>query len=132
MAGYQTEPVLLDWTARREARGISLRQIADTTKIGVRYLEAIERGAFDRLPGGAYTEGYIRQYARAVGDTGNVLWDYYRLSIAREEPPAPEPETASWRLGDIVRSWLRGVGEFCESIRRFVRLAEPRQKATGD
>jgi transcriptional regulator with XRE-family HTH domain len=100
-----------DWSAWRKARGISLRQIADMTKIGVRYLEAIERGAFEELPGGAYTEGFIRQYARAVGDTENVLWDRYRRSIAPMEasPPAPEPETPAWRLGEILR-WLAGIG----------------------
>ncbi len=77
------------------------------TKIGVRYLEDIERGAFEKLPGGAYTEGFIRQYARAVGDTGNVLWDYYRLSVAPAEAPAPaRPETPPWRLGQMLRSLL--------------------------
>ncbi|MGO9257470.1 MAG: helix-turn-helix domain-containing protein [Bryobacteraceae bacterium] len=108
MTRHAMQPASQDWTAWREARGISLRQIAETTKIGVRYLEAIERGAFEELPGGAYTVGFIRQYARAVGDTGNVLWDSYRLSVAPVEAPAaaPEPETPAWRLGDMLRSLL--------------------------
>ena len=52
--------------ALRRQKGISLRQIADATKIGVRYLEAIECGQFAKLPGGIYNVSYIRQYARAV------------------------------------------------------------------
>ena len=56
-----------DLQAHRIARGVSLQQIAQMTMIGARYLEAIERGAFDKLPGGVYTTSYIRKYARAAG-----------------------------------------------------------------
>ncbi len=35
----------------REARGISLREISDQTRISTRYLEAIESGDLKRLPG---------------------------------------------------------------------------------
>ena len=52
--------------ALRHQKGISLQQIAEATKIGVRYLEAIESGQFDKLPGGFYSVSYIRQYARAI------------------------------------------------------------------
>jgi len=55
-----------DLAALRRQKGISLGHIADSTKIGVRYLEAIERGQFSKLPGGIYNVSYIRQYARAV------------------------------------------------------------------
>ena len=123
MTGCQIEPAFRDWTAWRQARGISLREIADTTKIGVRYLEDIERGAFDKLPGGAYTEGFIRQYAAAVGDTENILWDYYRWSVAAADAPAAvrESETPHWRLGQMLRSLL-GTAPGRRWISEFPRL----------
>jgi cytoskeletal protein RodZ len=52
--------------ALRHDKGISLHQIAEATKIGVRYLEAIECGQFAKLPGGIYNLSYIRQYAQAI------------------------------------------------------------------
>ena len=52
--------------AKRRERGISLQAIATATKIGVRALQAIEEGDFQKLPGGIYNTSYIRQYARAV------------------------------------------------------------------
>ncbi len=97
-----------DLTDLRKATGLSLVQIAVATKIRLRYLEAIERGAFQELPGSVYTESYIRQYARAVGDADNALLDYYRTVFARQEVPLiPEPEPA-WvdRLREVVRSVL--------------------------
>ena len=67
-----------DLQTDRIARGVSLQQIARATMIGTRYLEAIERGAFHKLPGGVYTTSYIRQYARAAGCDEAALIAYYR------------------------------------------------------
>ena len=65
----------------RKNRGISLRQIAESTKIGIRALEAIEQGEFQKLPGGIYTTSYIRQYARAIDyDEQEILAAYRRES----------------------------------------------------
>jgi hypothetical protein len=65
-------------TVRRN-RGISLKQISDSTKIGIRALEAIEQGEFRKLPGGIYATSYIRQYARAIDyDEGLILALYFR------------------------------------------------------
>jgi cytoskeletal protein RodZ len=66
----------------RENRGISLRQIAESTKIGIRSLEAIEQGEFRKLPGGIYTTSFIRQYARAIDyDESAILAVYYRKAV---------------------------------------------------
>jgi cytoskeletal protein RodZ len=51
----------------REERGVSLRQIADITKISVRALEALERNDVSRLPGGIFTRAFVRSYAMEVG-----------------------------------------------------------------
>jgi len=64
----------------RRNRGITLQQISDSTKIGVRALEAIENGEFRKLPGGIYATSYIRQYARAIDyDESEILAFYYRV-----------------------------------------------------
>ena len=51
----------------REQRGISLREIADTTKLSVRALEALERNDIARLPGGIFLRGIVRVYAEKIG-----------------------------------------------------------------
>ena len=51
----------------REERGISLRDIADQTKLSVRTLEALERNDISLLPGGIYSRGLVRVYAEAIG-----------------------------------------------------------------
>lgn len=66
----------------RKNRGISLEQISATTKIGVRSLEAIERGEFRKLPGGIYNTSYIRQYARAIDYPENAILAFYDRTMA--------------------------------------------------
>ncbi len=51
----------------RELRGIGLREIADATKISVRFLQALENDRVDILPGGLFRRTFVRQYARHVG-----------------------------------------------------------------
>ncbi len=72
----------LDLPALRQHKGISLREIAETTKISIRFLQAIEEGDFDQLPGGIYNTSYIRQYARAIDYEEAKLLAYYRSATA--------------------------------------------------
>jgi len=51
----------------REERGVTLRQIADATKISVSALEALERNDIARLPGGIFSRAFVRSYATQVG-----------------------------------------------------------------
>jgi cytoskeletal protein RodZ len=78
-----TDKSLLSLSTIRKNRGITLQQIAESTKISVRSLEAIERGEFKKLPGGIYSTSYIRQYARAIDyDESAILASYYRQADA--------------------------------------------------
>lgn len=52
--------------ARREERGLTLRDIEQSTKIGIRLLEKMEAGAFDALPEGIFARNFIRQYCKEV------------------------------------------------------------------
>jgi len=69
-------------TALRHQKGISLHHIAEATKIGVRYLEAIEHGQFAKLPGGIYNTSYIRQYAQAIDVNEAEILDCYLQSVS--------------------------------------------------
>lgn len=51
----------------REKRGLTLRVIADTTRISIRALEALDRNDISRLPGGIFSRAFVRGYANEVG-----------------------------------------------------------------
>lgn len=83
----------------RERRGLSLQDVEQKTKIGTRYLQAIEEGQFDLIPGEVYLKGFIRSYARTVGVDGEALIEEYRAARGerREERLCAVP--ASRRKG---------------------------------
>ena len=93
-----------DLVAWRKRNGVSLPAIAAATKISQRYLEAIEGGKFNRLPGGVYNLNYLRQYAKAIHFEEDDLLEYYRSIVAPPEPAPARPETHhKW----ISRVWDR-------------------------
>ena len=68
---------------QREQRGISLDTISTITKISPRMLRAIEDEHFDQLPGGVFSKGFVRAYARQVGlNEEEAVADY--LTALRE------------------------------------------------
>ena len=72
----------------REQRKITLDEIAVSTKIGTRFLAAIEEDHFDQLPGGIFNKGFVRAYARHLGmDENQAIADF----VAATEPVLPEP-----------------------------------------
>jgi len=76
-------PALDGWAVAklRNTKGISLEEIAHHTKIKVSTLQALEKGEFERLPGGIYNVSYIRQYARAIGADECSLVELYRTKF---------------------------------------------------
>ncbi len=63
----------------REQKGLSVRNIAEMTKVSVRYLEFIEVENFTKLPARAYIRGFIMLYAKALGyDPERMTSDYLK------------------------------------------------------
>lgn len=95
----------------RRNRGISLEQIAQSTKISMRSLQAIERGDFHKLPGGIYNTSYIRQYARAIDYDESAILALYQQSIGSPDMAVPTAKLNGKRLlGDGFRPASTTVG----------------------
>ncbi|MFD1177261.1 helix-turn-helix domain-containing protein [Paenibacillus puldeungensis] len=70
----------------RLARGLSLDDIQEMTKIRKRYLEAIESGDYKVLPGSFYVRAFIKTYAEAVGVDAEELLAEHRPNVPETEP----------------------------------------------
>ncbi len=98
----------------REARGLSLHDIAASTKISMVALEALEAGDFTRLPGGIYSRAFIRAYATAVGlDPEESVRDFV------SELSTQEREAARIRIRPAVTADDRA---FLERQQRAIRV----------
>jgi cytoskeletal protein RodZ len=95
----------LDLSRFRKKTGISLEQIADRTKISLRFLHAIEAEEFEKLPGGIFSTSYLRQYATSIGyDEIELLAHFDRKMNPAPPVGGPERESGSRKFLD---RWLR-------------------------
>ncbi len=79
---------------QREARGVSLREIADASKISLRYLEALEQDRFDVLPAPVFARGFLREYARVVGLDPDEAVNLYLIASTEIQPSGAPPAVA--------------------------------------
>jgi len=93
----------------REARGVSLRELSDQTRIARRYLEAIEADDYKELPGGIFNRSFIKAYAKGVGFSETEAVNAY-TEVARAAGEAPDELPTSrqssriYMDGDTARS----------------------------
>jgi cytoskeleton protein RodZ len=69
----------------REIRAISLKEIADATKISKRFLDAIERNDHKTLPAPVFTRGFVREYARYLGLNAEEMVNRYNYAAAGDD-----------------------------------------------
>ncbi|MET3699542.1 cytoskeletal protein RodZ [Bacillus oleivorans] len=65
----------------REAKGLSLEDLQEITKIQKRYLKGIEEGNYAPMPGNFYVRAFIKQYAEAVGLEPEEIFNVYANEI---------------------------------------------------
>jgi hypothetical protein len=85
----------------RNRRKIDLSEVEATTKIRIRYLQAIEAEEWGALPGETYACGFIRTYASYLGLDGARLADEHRRASGVERPAdrLPHAEPSGARTG---------------------------------
>ena len=78
----------------REMRGVSLADIAKETRIGARFLEALENEDFTMFPGIFYIRYYIKNYLRACGADETFFFNTYHnyLKTVLDKKGSPPPE----------------------------------------
>jgi cytoskeleton protein RodZ len=77
----------------RELRGVSLREIAEATKISIRLLQALEEDRLDVLPGGVFRRSFVKQYAEHVGlDAERLVAEFAHLHDGPSEAAGTEAD----------------------------------------
>lgn len=75
----------------RDVRGLSVAEIAQSTRIPVRLLRHLENDDFDELPADVFVRGYLRAYARALGIPDQELLSRFAPTEEPDELPATLP-----------------------------------------
>ncbi len=69
----------------RELRGISLKEIADTTRISLKFLQALEEDHLEVIPGRFFIRAILRSYAKSVGLDENQWLNKYQEMVLFDE-----------------------------------------------
>jgi cytoskeleton protein RodZ len=140
--------------AAREAAGMTLDEVATTTRIPTRHLESLENSDFERLPAPTYTIGFAKNYAQAVGLDRREIADQLRgevgglrpatFQVDTFEPADPARAFPKWLLFAVIAgiaiviagfSWLssREYSEDAPAVAEetTANVAAPAQAATA-
>jgi cytoskeleton protein RodZ len=99
----------------RESQGISLEDIAKSTRIPLRQLQNIENSDYEKLPAPTYSIGFVKAYALAVGlnapetaaafreeinfrSSGQAAGDYFEPT----DPARVPPRSLAWIAAGIA------------------------------
>ncbi len=92
----------------REAAGLTLEDIATSTRIPTRHLESLETGDFSRLPAPTYTVGFAKNYAAAVGLDRAEIGDQLRAEMGGTRPATSIPSEV-FEPADPARAMPKGL-----------------------
>lgn len=93
--------------AAREKKALDLEYIADTLKIRVKYLEALEQGNYDIFPSPLYIKGFLKNYASFLGIDEDQI-----LALYRREYSSPQ-------------HMVGGIGKYQQNIRSIKFALKP-------
>jgi len=83
--------VASDLKSERQRRNVSLAQIAADTRISLHYLESLEEGRYNDLPGGMYNRAFLRAYCERLNLNQQEILNRYEAEIS--PPPDRLPKS---------------------------------------
>jgi cytoskeletal protein RodZ len=98
--------------SERESQGLSIEEVAETTRIGIHHLRALEGDDFGALPDDVFVKGYVRAYAQCVNVDADLMIEDYT-----HERNNHMPAQADSRKHDVV-----------EEMSRILRVSEAKKR----
>ncbi|MGE5245084.1 MAG: helix-turn-helix domain-containing protein [Betaproteobacteria bacterium] len=107
----------------REERGITLRQIASTTKISLAVLEALERNDISHLPGGIFSRAFVRSYASQVGLDPDEVVEEFVEQFPHGSVTAGHPTSDPVEDNEAIESERRMASTFLKLVALSIPIA---------
>jgi cytoskeleton protein RodZ len=94
----------------RELREMSLQDISAATKIQLKFLEALERDAYDQLPPAPFVVGFLRAYAQCLSmDPEEIIATYHTRHSSSEGVEKPVLLVSAYQVRRPTRSRVLGM-----------------------
>jgi cytoskeleton protein RodZ len=112
---------------RREERDISLNEISESTRIGIRFLKAIDSDNYSILPGGIFTRSFIRAYAKQVGMNEDEAMGLYNEQVGSIKPETNNLTEVAQQL-DIIATQKAAKKEKRQAAKKSLSIQQPAQQ----
>ncbi len=110
LAGARTQPQTPGAILReqREARSLSVQQVADELHLTMHFIRALESDAYDKLPGDVFARGYLRSYVTLLQlDPDNMMHSFNEYALAKDsKQQADRHKRAAKRRKDKNLPWI--------------------------
>jgi cytoskeletal protein RodZ len=107
----------------RERRHMSLRQVANATKISLAVLESLERNDITRLPGGIFSRAFVRAYAAEVGLDPDQVTQEFIEQFPDDSVTAGHPTSRRFDAEEAHESDRRTASVFVKLVTASIPVA---------
>src|SRR2546428_6588805 len=107
----------------RERRGVSLRQIANATKIAVSVLEGLERNDISRLPGGIFGRAFVRSFASEIGLDPEAIIQEFIAQFPDDVVTAGHPQARQFQDREALETDRRMTSTFMWLVALSIPIA---------
>lgn len=94
----------------RERLELSLEQVSEDIRVRRVYLEAIEEGHYERLPGTAYAVGFVRNYAKYLGLDATRIVEQFRAESSAQQPDVELEMPIVVESGSLPKKFIVIIG----------------------
>lgn len=116
----------------RERQGLELRDVAEATRIRIKYLAALEDELFSQLPADVYARAFMRTYADFLGLDSELCVAELSSRIEASKPappqPPPEPRFVLPSLNRRAMALLGGLGALLFAILVAWHYGAPKER----
>ena len=113
----------------REKQGLTYKDIEKGTSIRALYIEYIEKGEYDELPGDVYTKGFIRSYANFLKLDANALVQAFTAERHKGAAPAAQQKPAAPKAAPEKPQAKKSAAPSVQPAAKSVEKAEKSAKA---
>lgn len=113
----------------REKQGLTYKDIEKGTSIRALYIEYIEKGEYDELPGDVYTKGFIRSYANFLKLDANALVQAFTAERQKGAAPAAQQKPSAPKAAPEKPQAKKSAAPSVQPAAKSVEKAEKSAKA---
>ncbi|MEA5091945.1 hypothetical protein SDC9_12736 [bioreactor metagenome] len=110
----------------RKRKGLSIDEIAEGTGIRAQYIDALENGDYEKIPGDVFIKGFIRNYGNFLNLDGNALVEQYKNHTLLKDETIKAAllsvDEENREIADVAskKTFFSGISSAFQKLKNFI------------